>query len=367
MPGAVTRRGVDAMVASVWQSIVNALAAAICRALSCHAACAAVILLMAVASPLILCASQAAAADSSPQLRVWVVGELRGAAFSRPGGGNDAQWQPLQLGAEIAPGSVVRTDSSGSMELRNGIDTLRLSSSSEIELPAGQDGDPVTRVIHWIGTAFFHVGKRPGPQFEVDTPYIVAIVKGTKFTTSVSEAGASIKVSEGIVDVSATAGGSSIDVTAGGSASVSAAHSHTVTPGGASGAADPAGPGGGYAPARSGGETSVATDVEAGAVSGAGDSFSGDPDAPVEGDNAGTNKIGRGSSGGGNGNGRGRDDQSEGNTAVIGNANGPGGVDGGGDDDRDHGRGCHGHEGHHDENNHHDHERDHHDHDGHRH
>ena len=124
------------------------------------------------------------------------------------------------------------------MELTNGIDTIRLSPSSEIELPAGRSGDPVTRVIHWIGTAFFHVGKRPGPQFEVDTPYIVAIVKGTKFTTTVSDAGASIKVSEGVVGVSATAGGSSIDVTAGGSASVSAAHSDTVTPGSPSGDAD---------------------------------------------------------------------------------------------------------------------------------
>jgi hypothetical protein len=353
-------------IASVAQSIVSVLAAAIRRALSCQAACVAAILLMAVASPFFLCDRQASAADPSPQPRVWVVGELRGAAFSRPGGADDAQWQPLQLGAEIVPGTVVRTDASGSMELRNGIDTIRLSPSSEIELPAGQDGDPVTRVIHWIGTAFFHVGKRPGPQFEVDTPYIVAIVKGTKFTTSVSEAGASIKVSEGIVGVSATAGGSSIDVTAGGSASVSAAHSHTVTPGGASGAADPAGPGGGYALARSEGETSAATDAEAGAVSSAGDAFSGGPDDPAEGDNAGTNKVGRGS-GGGNGNGRGRDDQSEGNTAVIGNGSGQDSVDSGGDGDGDHGRGCHGHEGHHDEGDHHDHERDHHDHDGRRH
>ena len=197
-------------------------------------------------------------------MRPWIVQELKGAAFSRPRGADESQWRDLRTGARIEPGSVVRTDGSGRIELTNGIDRIRLSPSSEIELPVGLSGDPVTRVIHWIGTAFFQVGKRPGPQFEVDTPYIVAIVKGTKFTTTVSDAGAAIKVSEGIVGVSATAGGSSIDVTAGGSASVSATGSDTVTPG-PSGDAAPAGARGKEsALARSSDDPPADGDVEAG-------------------------------------------------------------------------------------------------------
>jgi len=343
-----------ATIASAAQSIVSSLAAAIRRALPRSFAAAAAILLLAFASPIFLGGKQSSAADASPQQRAWVVGELRGAGFSRPRGADDAQWQPLQAGAQIAPGNVVRTDASGSMELRNGIDTIRLSPSSEIELPPRLNGDPVTRVIHWVGTAFFHVGKRPGPQFEVDTPYIVAIVKGTKFTTAVSEAGASIKVSEGIVGVSATAGGSSIDVTAGGSASVSAAHNDTVTPGGPSGDADPAGHGDGPTLARSGSDASDATDVEASAVSSASGTPGGAGD-PVDGDDARATRDGRGS--GGNGNGRGRDDrESEGNSAVIGNGGGQGGVDSGGDGgDGDNGGGCNDHSDHHHEDGHHGH------------
>jgi hypothetical protein len=351
-----------ATIASAAQSIVSSLAAAIRRALARSFAATAAILLLAFASPFSLCDKQASAADALPQQHAWVVGELRGAGFSRPGGADDAQWQPLQAGAQIAPGSVVRTGASGSMELKNGIDIIRLSPSSEIELPQRLNGDPVTRVIHWIGTAFFHVGKRPGPQFEVDTPYIVAIVKGTKFTTSVSDAGASIKVSEGVVGVSATAGGSSIDVTAGGSASVSAAHSDAVTPGGPSGDADPAGHGDGPVLARSGSDTSETADVEAGAVSSAGGALGGAGD-PIEGDNARATRDGRGSGGGGNGNGRGRDDrESEGNSAVIGNGGGQGGVDSGGNGgDGDNGGDCHDHS-----DNHHHHDDGHHGHDGHR-
>src|SRR6185312_15463681 len=238
-PGAVTRPrtgAMAAMIASATQSIRSSLAPAVRRTV----AIAAAVVLIAIAS-LLVSDKRASAGDVSPAMRPWVVQDLKGAAFSRPRHAGENQWQALRTGARIEPGSIVRTDDSGRTELTNGIDTIRLSPSSEIELPAGRSGDPVTRVIHWIGTAFFHVGKRPGPQFEVDTPYIVAIVKGTKFTTTVSDAGAGIKVSEGIVGVSATAGGASIDVTAGGSASVSAAHSDTVTPGGPSGDATPAG------------------------------------------------------------------------------------------------------------------------------
>jgi len=297
------------MIASAQQSIRSSRATAVRRALATAA------LFLAIAA-LSIIGGHASAADlaPAPTLRPWVVQELRGAAFSRPHGADDSASQALRAGMELDPGSIVRTDGSGRVELTNGIDTIRLSPSSEIELPARQSGDPITRVIHWIGTAFFHVGKRPGPQFEVDTPYIVAIVKGTKFTTTVSDDGASIKVREGVVGVSATAGGSSsIDVTAGGSASVSADHSDTVTPG----------PSGDAGPASGRGKGSTLASTHA------------DPSADAAAGGAGANEGGagatsRGGSGhGGNGNGRGRDNHA-GEDLVIGNDGGQGSVVGGG-------------------------------------
>jgi hypothetical protein len=325
-----------ATIASSAQSIMRPLAAAIRRSLPSSWAIAAAFLLLAIAfSP---DGRQASAADAAPAMRPWVVLEMKGAAFSRPRDAGDGQWQDLRAGARIEPGSVVRTDGSGRIELTNGIDRIRLSPSSEIELPVELSGDPVIRVIHWLGTAFFHVGKRPAPRFEVDTPYIVAIVKGTKFTTTVSDAGASIKVSEGIVGVSATAGGSSIDVTAGGSASVSAADSGTVTPGPSSDAAPTGTRGKGSSLARSRNDPSADGDVETGGAlsASADDGHS----------SSATARGGRGSShGGGNGNGRGRDGrENEGNGAVIRNGGGRGGVDGNDDDD---GGGCFGQGDHH--------------------
>jgi len=255
------RRGVDvmaAMIASAAQSVIGPFGPAIRRALPRPAGCAAAILLLAF-TLLFFCDIQASAGEASPSGRAWVVAELQGAAFSRPGDAADGPWQALRTGARIKPGSVVRTDASGKMELTNGLDTIRLSPDSELEIPAGQDG-PLTRVMHWMGTAFFHVGKRPGPQFEVDTPYLVAIVKGTQFTTTVSDAGASIKVSEGTVGVTAALGGPSVDVTAGGGASVSASDRGTVSSGGPSEDSAVAGNGRGQGGADRGGDGGSSND-----------------------------------------------------------------------------------------------------------
>ena len=318
-----------ATIASAAQSITSSLAPAVRRALVIAAA----IVLIAFAP---LTPMRAYAVDVASAMHPWVVQELKGAAFSRPHDADDSQWRALQAGAAIDPGSAVRTDRSGRVELTNGVDTIRLSPSSEIELPTPLNGDPVTRVIHWIGTAFFHVGKRPGPQFEVDTPYIVAIVKGTKFITTVSDAGASVKVSEGVVGVSAAAGGSSIDVTAGGSASVSAAHGDTVTPGGPSGDAAPAS-----------GHDTDSTLVASGSGAGV--------DAGADDESAGAmarTGHGNGSHRGGNGHGPGRDDDAQDAISTqIRTGGGQGGVDNG---DGQNGGGCHhGGNGHHHGDHHH--------------
>lgn len=341
-------------IASTAQSITSPFAAAARRALHRAGAIAAAMLLLVIAQVFPIDAP-ASADDVAPALRAWVVQGLKGAAFSRPHDAAENQWQALRMGARIEPGSIVRTDGSGRAELTNGVDIIRLSPSAEVELPAGKEGDPVTRVIHWIGTAFFHVGKRPGPQFEVDTPYIVAIVKGTKFTTTVSDAGAAIKVSEGVVGVSATAGGSSIDVTAGGSASVSAAHGDTVVPGPSGDAGPVSGRGKNSALTRSGSVPAADADAE----SGTGGTLSGGADSEAALGGSATTRSGRGDS---NGNGRGRDNRGgEGRSAAMGNGGGQGGVNGDGDGDGDDGGGnggCFGHGGHHHGNHHSDHDND---------
>lgn len=242
---------------------------------------------------------------------VWSVVELRGAAFSRPAAAAANQWRPLQPGDAVVAGSIVRTGEDGNLLLANRVDRIRLSPQSELELPAAEASDAVTRVIHWIGTAFFDVGSRQAPQFEVTTPYLVAVVKGTAFTTTVSAAGGAVKVAEGVVGVTSAKGGASVDVAAGETASVSAGGG-TVSPGDLSAASAPGEDG---PTARSGGQGQGGGDGSGGRRDGGGIQS-------VRGTGGGA--------GGGPGNGGGDDGDGDGN-----------GDDGdddddGGDDDNDH-------------------------------
>jgi len=258
-----------------------------------------------------------AAADDTSSIGRWFVLELRGSAFSRPAAAASDQWQSLRPGEVIAPGSIVRTGKDSNLLLVNRVDRMRLSPDSELELPAGEAEDIVTRVTHWIGTVFFDVGKRPSPLFEVTTPYLVAVVKGTAFTTTVSDAGSAIAVAEGIVGVAPARGGDAVDVAAGETASVSAGNSDAVSPGNlpessASG---------------QGGASADATGPSAGGGAAA--------------NSGSTARSGDGSrQGGGNGNGG---DRNEGNRTATARGSGPdngaGDVD---DNDGDHGHG-HGH------------------------
>jgi len=273
--------------------------------------------LVALATLLVLSPLGADAGDALTAVPAWSVAELKGTAFIRSAADENEAWRPLRTGASLPPGSVIMTGEGSRLVLDNGVDRVRLSADSQVELPVAPEDGAVTRVIHWVGSVFFHVGKRPPRQFEVDTPYLVAIVKGTKFTTTVAAAGASVKVSEGVVGVSPSTGGDGIDLTAGQAASVSAAAAGKVSPGELSGAADPAanpssnnsataGPAGdgrtsqgnasGGDGSHSGGQTSggVAGDRGQGDSAGGDSSGDGDGDGDGGGDDGGSGDGGHG-------------------------------------------------------------------------
>src|SRR5262249_27249896 len=79
------------------------------------------------------------------------------------------------------------------------------------ELPqaAPEDG-AMTRVVEWLGQALFEVEHRPDPHFEVDTPYLTAIVKGTAFTVEVTHDGSAVAVTQGVVAVATRSGARSL-------------------------------------------------------------------------------------------------------------------------------------------------------------
>ncbi len=154
-------------------------------------------------SPLRLMGS-ATAADAAAGAPPWLAEQVRGTVRIRATG-QAAAWQPLAGETMIAPDSEVATGKDGVAVLANGVDRIRLSPNSHVVLPAPAEEDAglLTLIRQKLGRVFFDVGPRPDRRFEVDAPYLVVLVKGTKFTVRTNYIANSVDVDEGTVEVRA--------------------------------------------------------------------------------------------------------------------------------------------------------------------
>ena len=110
-------------------------------------------------------------------------------------------------GSAIAPGDVVTTGAGGRAVLVRGPEYMMVAPASQLRLPSEEQATGFTRVIEDFGNVVFMIKKKLTPHFEVKTPYLAAVVKGTTFTVGVTPAGASVQVLEGAVDVATGDGG----------------------------------------------------------------------------------------------------------------------------------------------------------------
>jgi hypothetical protein len=90
---------------------------------------------------------------------------------------------------------------SGRAVLVRGQETVIVEPNSRVQLP-GTAVNGNTQVLQTIGSAIYKIGKQKAPHFQVDTPYLAAVVKGTAFKVKVEDDEASVTVTEGLVEVS---------------------------------------------------------------------------------------------------------------------------------------------------------------------
>jgi ferric-dicitrate binding protein FerR (iron transport regulator) len=57
-----------------------------------------------------------------------------------------------------------------------------------MEIPAKTGNGPFAHIRQLLGTALFKITTRPENPFNVATPYLTAVIKGTTFTVSVTAA-----------------------------------------------------------------------------------------------------------------------------------------------------------------------------------
>ena len=165
---------------------------------------------------------------------------IAGSAVERPAAADwDPRWAAIRVSGDVRTGigegqptrrvepmmilpigSVVTTGSGGAVTLVLGHDTIEVGAETTITLPAPADGSADTEILQATGSAVYTVNPGAQRSFEVRTPLLVTLVRGTSFGVSIGEGRATVNVTEGRVTVSEVNGGRSVDVDAGFTATV---------------------------------------------------------------------------------------------------------------------------------------------------
>lgn len=137
----------------------------------------------------------AIANDTSP----WHVSKTTGEVWMTTSGVQEAS---LTNDTILKPGDNIRTGRSGRVLLTRGEETILISPNSVIALPEQQQDGLSTTIIEQAGSVLVHAEKRNVKHFQVETPFLAAVVKGTRFRVSVTDRGSNVEVTEGRVEVS---------------------------------------------------------------------------------------------------------------------------------------------------------------------
>jgi hypothetical protein len=118
-------------------------------------------------------------------------------------------------------GTRVATGANARAVLYRGQEQITLQPLSQLVLTRTSPSE--TKVLQATGTALYTIGKKAAPHFQVDTPTLAAVVKGTSFSVAVNRTHSDVSVTEGAVQVATLAGSAVTLIRSGMSATVSAA------------------------------------------------------------------------------------------------------------------------------------------------
>jgi FecR protein len=129
---------------------------------------------------------------------LWQVSKASGEVWVATSGVQPAS---LETQATLNPGDSIRTGRTGRVLLTRGAETILVAPNSAITVPVNQKDAASTTILQQAGSIRLEVETRPERNFEVETPYLVAAVKGTGFTVTVGQGTARVDVSKGSVEV----------------------------------------------------------------------------------------------------------------------------------------------------------------------
>ena len=133
-------------------------------------------------------------------------------------------FQPVALtaGMTLEPGSSLRTGQNGRVLLMRGNETILISANTAISFPKSSKPNGLsTTILQQAGSILLEVEKRAINHFEVETPHLSAVVKGTRFHVTMSGNETKVGVFRGQVEVTDFMSGQHALINAGQNAAVS--------------------------------------------------------------------------------------------------------------------------------------------------
>jgi hypothetical protein len=115
----------------------------------------------------------------------------------------------------LKPGDTVRTGRTGRVLLKRGEEMIMVSPNSVVGVPAQNKEGLSTTIMQQAGSILLDVEKRNVKHFEVETPYLAAVVKGTQFRVTVNAGKTTVDVVRGQVEVADFKSGQIAQVMAG--------------------------------------------------------------------------------------------------------------------------------------------------------
>jgi hypothetical protein len=129
--------------------------------------------------------------------------------------GSGLQQASLKQEDVLKPGDTIRTGRTGRVLLKRGDEMILVSPNSVVGVPAQKKEGLSTTILQQAGSILLDVEKRNVKHFEVETPYLAAVVKGTQFRVTVNAGKTTVDVVRGQVEVADFKSGQIAQVMAG--------------------------------------------------------------------------------------------------------------------------------------------------------
>jgi hypothetical protein len=101
----------------------------------------------------------------------------------------------------LLPARIV-TGHDGNVGLTQAGTNVSVANDSDVEIPAeAVDGNLIARMVQHRGNVFYDVAPRDLGKLRVETPFLVAVIKGTQFNVAVDDQGTTISLFEGSLEI----------------------------------------------------------------------------------------------------------------------------------------------------------------------